>query len=99
MPRLNCPEATFIFSSTNKVYGDIPNYLLLIELEKRWKIDASHVYFKDGIDKKMIIIQTKHTLFGASKVASDISVQEFGKYFGMNTSVFPVGCLTKPNYS
>ncbi|WP_296146219.1 NAD-dependent epimerase/dehydratase family protein [uncultured Flavobacterium sp.] len=99
MMRLHAPEATFIFTSTNKVYGDTPNYLPLIELDKRWEIDESHPYFRDGIDENMSIDQTKHSLFGASKVAADILVQEYGKYFGMNTGVFRGGCLTGPNHS
>lgn len=99
MTRLYCPKATFIFTSTNKVYGDTPNYLPLIELDKRWEIDESHPYFKEGIDENMSIDQTKHSLFGASKVAADVLVQEYGKYFGMNTGVFRGGCLTGPNHS
>jgi len=99
MTRLHAPKATFIFTSTNKVYGDTPNNLPLIELEKRWEIDESHPYFKQGIDEQMSIDQTKHSLFGASKVAADILVQEYGKYFGMNTGVFRGGCLTGPNHS
>ncbi|GAB3713138.1 NAD-dependent epimerase/dehydratase family protein [Flavobacterium koreense] len=99
MTRLHAPEATFIFTSTNKVYGDTPNYLPLVELDKRWEIDESHSYFKDGIDETMSIDQTKHSLFGASKVAADVLVQEYGKYFGMNTGVFRGGCLTGPNHS
>jgi len=99
MTRLYCPEATFIFTSTNKVYGDTPNYLPLIELEKRWEIDEKHPYFKNGIDENMSIDQTKHSLFGASKVAADVLVQEYGKYFGMNTGIFRGGCLTGPNHS
>ncbi|HMI08404.1 MAG TPA: NAD-dependent epimerase/dehydratase family protein [Flavobacterium sp.] len=97
--RKHCQQAVFIFTSTNKVYGDTPNYLPLIEGEKRWEIDESHPYFKNGIDEKMSIDQTKHSLFGASKVAADILVQEYGKYFGMNTGVFRGGCLTGPNHS
>ncbi|WP_298222180.1 NAD-dependent epimerase/dehydratase family protein [Flavobacterium sp.] len=97
--RLHCPKATFIFTSTNKVYGDTPNFLPLVELDKRWEIDESHPYFKDGIDENMSIDQTKHSLFGASKVAADVLVQEYGKYFGMNTGVFRGGCLTGPNHS
>jgi CDP-paratose 2-epimerase len=97
--RLNCPEATFIFTSTNKVYGDTPNYLPLIEKEERWEIDEAHPYFKFGIDENMSIDHTKHSLFGASKVAADILVQEYGRYFGMNTGVFRGGCLTGPNHS
>lgn len=99
MTRRYCQEATFIFTSTNKVYGDTPNNLPLIEMEKRWEIDEFHPYFKNGIDEKMSIDQTKHSLFGASKVAADILVQEYGKYFGMNTCVFRGGCLTGPNHS
>jgi CDP-paratose 2-epimerase len=99
MTRKYCPKATFIFTSTNKVYGDTPNSLPLIELENRWEIDESHQYFKNGIDENMSIDQTKHSLFGASKVAADVLVQEYGKYFGMNTGVFRGGCLTGPNHS
>ena len=99
MTRLHAPAAPFIFTSTNKVYGDSPNFLPLIELDKRWEIDESHPYFKEGIDEHMSIDQTKHSLFGASKVAADILVQEYGKYFGMNTGVFRGGCLTGPNHS
>ncbi|WP_317897503.1 NAD-dependent epimerase/dehydratase family protein [Aurantibacillus circumpalustris] len=97
--RLHCPKATFIFTSTNKVYGDTPNYLPLVELEKRWEIDTKHPYYKEGIDEFMSIDQTKHSLFGASKVAADVLVQEYGKYFEMNTGVFRGGCLTGPNHS
>lgn len=99
MTRKHCQEATFIFTSTNKVYGDTPNYLPLIELETRWEIDESHPYYKEGIDENMSIDQTKHSLFGASKVAADVLVQEYGKYFGMKTGVFRGGCLTGPNHS
>lgn len=94
-----CEEAVFIFTSTNKVYGDTPNYLPLIEYEKRWEIDQDHHYFKLGIDETMSIDQTKHSLFGASKVAADVMVQEYGKYFGLKTGVFRGGCLTGPNHA
>lgn len=97
--RQYCPEASFIFTSTNKVYGDTPNYLPLIEQESRWEISTDHPYFKKGIDEKMSIDNTKHSLFGASKVAADILVQEYGKYFGIKTGVFRGGCLTGPNHS
>jgi CDP-paratose 2-epimerase len=97
--RIHCPKAVFIFTSTNKVYGDTPNYLPLIELEKRWEIDSSHPYFKEGIDENMSIDHSKHSVFGASKVAADIMVQEYGKYFGLHTGVFRGGCLTGPNHS
>lgn len=94
-----CPNAVFIFTSTNKVYGDTPNYLPLIELEKRWEIESNHTFYKYGIDESMSIDQTKHSLFGASKVAADVLVQEYGKYFGMKTGVFRGGCLTGPGHS
>lgn len=97
--RLHSPAAVFIFTSTNKVYGDTPNYLPLKELDSRWEIDESHPYYKKGIDESMSIDQSKHSLFGASKVAADILVQEYGKYFGMHTGVFRGGCLTGPNHS
>jgi CDP-paratose 2-epimerase len=99
MTRKHCPEAVFIFTSTNKVYGDTPNYLPLIEKEKRWEIEESHSYFKNGINENMSIDHTKHSLFGASKVAADILVQEYGRYFGMKTGVFRGGCLTGPNHA
>jgi len=99
LTRLHCPEAVFIFTSTNKVYGDTPNYLPLVELEKRWEIDQKHCFFEKGIDESMSIDQTKHSLFGASKVAADVLTQEYGKYFGMKTGVFRGGCLTGPNHS
>lgn len=94
-----CPNAAFIFTSTNKVYGDTPNYLPLIEMETRWEISEEHLYFKEGIDERMSIDHSKHSLFGASKVAADVMVQEYGKYFGMKTGVFRGGCLTGPNHS
>lgn len=99
LTRLNCPEAVFIFTSTNKVYGDNPNNLPLIELETRWEIDSNHPYYKKGIDEQMSIDHSKHSVFGASKVAADIMVQEYGKYFDMRTGVFRGGCLTGPNHS
>jgi len=93
-----CPEAVFIFTSTNKVYGDTPNRLPLIELEKRWEIEESHP-FHVGIDESMSIDHTKHSLFGASKVAADVLVQEYGRYFGMKTAAFRGGCLTGPAHA
>ncbi|MEJ8816965.1 NAD-dependent epimerase/dehydratase family protein [Lacibacter sp. H407] len=99
MTRQFCPEAVFIFTSTNKVYGDTPNYLPLVETDTRWEIDSSHAYYEHGIDEHMSIDHTKHSLFGASKVAADVLVQEYGKYFGMKTAVFRGGCLTGPNHS
>lgn len=99
MTRKHCPNATFIFTSTNKVYGDTPNYLPLVEKETRWEIDESHPYFAKGIDELMSIDHTKHSLFGASKVAADVVAQEYGRYFGMNVGIFRGGCLTGPNHS
>jgi CDP-paratose 2-epimerase len=99
MTRKFCPEAVFIFTSTNKVYGDTPNRLPLREMESRWEIDGSHPYYSKGIDEQMSIDHSKHSLFGASKVAADILVQEYGRYFGMKTGVFRGGCLTGPNHS
>ena len=91
-------DAVFIFTSTNKVYGDTPNRLPLKETETRWEIDSSH-QFNDGISEEMSIDSCLHSLFGASKVAADILVQEYGKYFGMKTASFRGGCLTGPNHS
>jgi CDP-paratose 2-epimerase len=96
--RLYSPDAVFIFTSTNKVYGDTPNSLPLIELEKRWELPNNHPRFK-GIDETMSIDNCKHSVFGASKVAADIMVQEYGKYYGMKTAVFRGGCLTGPSHS
>ena len=96
--RQHCPEAVFIFTSTNKVYGDTPNRLPLRELAQRWEIDPAHAY-REGIDETMSIDQTKHSLFGASKVAADILVQEYGRYFGMKTAIFRGGCLTGPAHA
>ena len=93
-----CPDTVFIFTSTNKVYGDRPNDLPLVEQENRWEIDPSHQY-RAGIDESMNIDSTKHSLFGASKVAADVLVQEYGRYFGMKTACFRGGCLTGPNHS
>lgn len=91
--RQKCPNASFIFTSTNKVYGDRPNKVALIELKTRYD---SLGY--DGIDESMSIDNCKHSIFGASKVAADIMVQEYGKYFGLNTVSFRGGCLTGGNH-
>lgn len=96
--RLHAPDAVFIFTSTNKVYGDTPNSLPLIEHETRWEIESSHPY-ANGIDESMSIDQTKHSLFGASKVAADVLVQEYGRYFGLRTVSFRGGCLTGPAHA
>ena len=94
-----CPEAPFIFTSTNKVYGDAPNALPLVELETRWEIARDHAFFEHGIDESMSIDRSMHSLFGASKVAADVLVQEYGRYFGMKTACFRGGCLTGPSHS
>jgi CDP-paratose 2-epimerase len=96
--RQRCPDATFIFCSTNKVYGDRPNTLPLVEHERRWEIAEDHRY-REGIDETMSIDDCTHSLFGASKVAADVLVQEYGRYFGMKTAVFRGGCLTGPAHS
>ena len=96
--RQHCPEAVFIFCSTNKVYGDNPNFLPLVEQETRWEIEETHTY-NQGIDETMSIDNTKHSLFGASKVAADVLVQEYGRYFDMKTASFRGGCLTGPSHS
>jgi CDP-paratose 2-epimerase len=92
-----CPEAPFIHMSTNKVYGDLPNTIPLKELETRWDYDdATYV---NGIPETFSIDQSKHSLFGASKVAADIMVQEYGRYFNMPTCCLRGGCLTGPNHT
>ncbi len=96
--RESCPEAVFIFTSTNKVYGDAPNSLPLVELEQRWEIAPGHQY-QLGIDEHFTIDQSKHSIFGASKVAADVMVQEYGRYFGMPTACFRGGCLTGPAHA
>ena len=94
-----CPDAAFIFTSTNKVYGDTPNDLPLVEEKTRWEIDAAHTYHDFGIDESMSIDQSKHSVFGASKVAADVMAQEYGRYFGLRTGTFRGGCLTGPAHS
>ena len=95
--RQACPESPFVHMSTNKVYGDRPNTLVLRELETRW--DFSSPDYEHGIAEDFPIDQSKHSLFGASKVAADIMVQEYGRYFGMPTCALRGGCLTGPNHS
>lgn len=96
--RRHAPEAVFIFTSTNKVYGDTPNRLPLIELETRYSIEDGHEY-ENGITETMSIDSSTHSVFGASKVAADVMVQEYGRYFGMKTVCFRGGCLTGPGHS
>jgi CDP-paratose 2-epimerase len=98
LTRQYCPDVPFIFTSTNKVYGDTPNRLPLIELEKRWEIEPGHEYV-GGISENMTMDQTLHSIFGVSKVAADVLVQEYGRYFGLRTGIFRGGCLTGPNHS
>ena len=95
--RRYAPEAVFVHMSTNKVYGDAPNELPLVELEKRW--DYADPAYYNGIPETFRIDQSKHSIFGASKVAADIMVQEYGRYFGMKTCCLRGGCLTGPNHS
>jgi CDP-paratose 2-epimerase len=98
LTRRHAAGAAFIYTSTNKVYGDTPNHLPLVELETRWEIDASHP-FAAGIPETMSVDQCLHSLFGASKLAADVVVQEYGRYFGMRTAAFRCGCLTGPQHS
>ena len=90
-------NSVFVYLSTNKVYGDAPNEIELVELEKRW--DYADPIYKDGIDENFRIDQSKHSLFGASKLAADIMVQEYGRYFGLKSCCLRGGCLTGPNHS
>ena len=95
--RQACPESPFVHMSTNKVYGDRPNTIELIELETRW--DYADPAYANGISETFSIDQSKHSLFGASKVAADVMVQEYGRYFGIPTCCLRGGCLTGPNHS
>ena len=95
--RRSCPESPFIFTSTNKVYGDRPNAIQLKELETRW--DYADPAYEHGIAESFSIDQSKHSLFGASKVAADVMVQEYGRYFNIPTCCLRGGCLTGPNHS
>ena len=95
--RQSCPESPFIHMSTNKVYGDRPNSISLTELDTRWEYDDPD--FEHGIPESFSIDQSKHSLFGASKVAADVMVQEYGRYFNMPTCCLRGGCLTGPNHS
>jgi CDP-paratose 2-epimerase len=97
--RQHCPDAPFIFCSTNKVYGDTPNRLPLVEQDRRWEVTAEHPFARHGIDETMTIDASTHSLFGVSKAAADLMVQEFGRYFGLKTACFRGGCLTGPGHS
>jgi CDP-paratose 2-epimerase len=98
LTRLYSPNASFIFTSTNKVYGDRPNNLTIHEMETRYEYHVNGI-LPGSVDETMSIDNCKHSVFGASKVAADIMVQEYGRYFGMNTVVFRGGCLTGPDHS
>jgi CDP-paratose 2-epimerase len=97
--RHHAPNAPFVFTSTNKVYGDTPNRLPLIEEETRFSVRPDHPFAQQGIDESMSIDQTLHSVFGASKTAADVMVQEYGRYFGMPTVCFRGGCLTGPAHA
>ncbi len=97
--RMYCPSSAFIFTSTNKVYGDRPNFLPLEEKKLRYEIKKNHIYYKKGIDEKMPLDQTTHSIFGASKTSADLLVQEYGRYFNLKTVCFRGGCLTGENHS
>lgn len=96
--RQHAPDATFIFTSTNKVYGDEPNRLPLVELEERWEIEPGHTY-EGGIREDMTIDHSLHSIFGASKAAADVLVQEYGRYFGLRTACFRGGTLAGPRHA
>jgi CDP-paratose 2-epimerase len=92
------PDAVFIFTSTNKVYGDLPNHLPLTELDSRWELRPDHAW-RRGIPEIMSIDRSTHSLFGVSKTSADLLVQEYGRYFGLRTACFRGGCLTGPGHS
>lgn len=97
--RQHAAQAVFIFVSTNKVYGDWPNHLPLVEYETRFEVAPAHAWAENGIPEEMSIDSCLHSLFGASKVAADVLVQEYGRYFGLKTACFRGGCLTGPGHS
>ena len=98
LTKLYAPKAPFIFMSTNKVYGDNPNKLPLLEKKTRWEINRSHKY-QNGIDENMSLDNCTHSFFGASKSYADLVVQEYGKNEGLKTVCFRAGCITGPNHS
>jgi CDP-paratose 2-epimerase len=95
--RQACPESPFVHMSTNKVYGDAPNRIALVERESRW--DFADPAYAEGIAEDFPVDQCLHSLFGASKLAADVMVQEYGRYFGLPTCCLRGGCLTGPNHS
>ena len=98
LTKLLIPDVPFIFMSTNKVYGDNPNKLPLIEKKTRWEIKKNHKY-SNGIDETMSVDNCTHSFFGASKTYADLIVQEYGKNIGLKTASFRAGCITGPNHS
>jgi len=92
--RTHCPAAPFVFTSTNKVYGDRPNGLPLVERDTRFELAPDHPFYEHGIDESMPVDHSTHSVFGASKLAADVMVQEYGRYFGLNTVAFRAGCVT-----
>jgi CDP-paratose 2-epimerase len=94
LTRKRRPDAVFVYVSTNKVYGDTPNRLPLVELATRWEVDPAHPWARNGIPEEMSIDGTLHSLFGCSKLSADVLVQEYGRYFGLKTGVFRCGCIT-----
>jgi CDP-paratose 2-epimerase len=92
--RHRCPDAVFIYVSTNKVYGDAPNRLPLVERETRWEVDPVHPYAARGVPEEMPVDGAMHSLFGCSKLSADLMVQEYGRYFGLRTACFRCGCIT-----
>ena len=98
LTRMYCPKVPFIFMSTNKVYGDNPNFLPLVEKKTRWEIKRNHKYYF-GIDESMSIDNCTHSFFGTSKSYADLIVQEYGKNSGLKTVCFRAGCITGPNHS
>lgn len=97
--RRHCPNAAFVFTSTNKVYGDTPNLLPLVEKETRWEVRTDHPFAAHGIDELMSVDGSLHSLFGVSKLAADVLVQEYGRYFELKTGCFRGGCLTGPGHA
>src|SRR5262249_18932031 len=97
--RRHFPAAPFVYTSPNKVYGGRPQKLPLVEQELRWELSPEHPFAAHGIDESMSVDASLHSPFGASKLAADIIVQEYGRYFGMHTACFRGGCLTGPGHS
>jgi CDP-paratose 2-epimerase len=97
--RRHCPDVVFIFCSTNKVYGDTANHLPFEELESRWELVPSHPAFAHGIDETMNIDGSMHSLYGVSKCAADLLVQEYGRSFGIRSACFRCGCVTGPGHA